>query len=80
MLRRLGNAEAGIEPTWLIWDTCPRLVETIPAMQHDPHRVEDVLKVDADPEGKNGDDPYDGARYGIMEAINVQGDGVMVSY
>ena len=27
-----------------------RLVETLPAMQHDPNRLEDVLKVDADEE------------------------------
>lgn len=80
MLRRLGNPEANIDPTWFIWDTCPRLIETMPALQHDPKRVEDVLKVDADPEGLNGDDPYDGARYGIMERIDLYGDGVMVNY
>ncbi len=80
ILRRLGNPEAGIDPTWFIWDTCPQLIETMPAMQHDPNRVEDVLKVDADPEGLNGDDPYDGSRYGIMERIYMLGDGVMVSY
>lgn len=80
MLRRLGNAEANILPTWFIWDTCPWLIETIPAMQHDPHRVEDVLKMDADPEGRNGDDPYDSARYGVMEEANTGGDGVMLPY
>jgi hypothetical protein len=35
-------------------------------MQTDPKRPEDVLKVDADTEGLNGDDPYDSARYGLM--------------
>lgn len=50
------------------------------ALQHDPNRVEDVLKVDADPERLDGDDPYDGACYGIMERIYLQVDGVMVSY
>lgn len=75
MLRRLGNPKAGIDPTWFIWDTCPRLIETMPALQHDPNRVEDVLKVDADPEGFNGDDPYDSSRYGIMARIDVHGDG-----
>lgn len=80
MLRRLDNAEANIQPTWFIWDTCPWMIETIPAMEHDPHRVEDVLKVDADAEGKNGDDPYDSARYGVMEEANTGGDGVIISY
>lgn len=80
MLRRLGNAEANIPPTWFIWDSCPWLIETIPAMQNDPHRVEDVLKVDADAEGRNGDDPYDSARYRLMEEANTVGDGVIVPY
>ena len=80
MLRRLGNPEANIDPTWFIWDTCPRLIETIPAMQHDPKRVEDVLKVNANLEGKEGDDPYDSSRYGLMERISLEPDGVMVSY
>jgi phage terminase large subunit len=66
MLRRLGNPEAGIDPTWQITRNCRRLIETIPAMQTDPKRPEDVLKVDADTEGLNGDDPYDSARYGLM--------------
>ncbi|MCC6602785.1 MAG: hypothetical protein IT327_06225 [Anaerolineae bacterium] len=80
MLRRLGNAEANIQPTWFIWDSCPWLIETIPAMQNDPNRVEDVLKVDADPEGKNGDDTYDSARYGLMEEVSMEGDGVILNY
>jgi hypothetical protein len=29
-------------------------VETVPAMQHDPHRPEDVLNVDCDEEGVGG--------------------------
>lgn len=49
-------------------------------MQNDPHRVEDVLKVDADPEGRNADDPYDSARYGLMEEANTVRNGVMVPY
>lgn len=35
-------------------------------MQHDPHRPEDVLKVDVDEDGNGGDDPYDTVRYGLM--------------
>lgn len=65
MLKRLGNPEAGLSPTWFIFNTCTALIDTIPAMLSDPHRPEDVLKVDADVEGIGGDDPYDAARYGI---------------
>ena len=64
--KRLGNPEMGIEPTLFIFNTCPRLIETLPMMQHDPKRLDDVLKVDADINGENGDDEYDSARYGIM--------------
>ena len=35
-------------------------------MLHDPHRPEDVLKVDIDEDGEGGDDAYDACRYGIM--------------
>ena len=36
-----------------------RLLDCLPAMQHDPNRPEDVLKVDADEEGVGGDDAAD---------------------
>ena len=73
-------AEANIQPTWFIWDTCPWLIEAMPAMQHDEHWVEDVLKVDADSEGKNGDDAYDSARYGVMDAKTHVKEGISVTY
>ena len=38
-------------------------IETLPALQHDPNRPEDVLKVDADEEGVGGDDCADCLRY-----------------
>jgi hypothetical protein len=41
-------------------------IATIPAMQHDPRRPEDVLKVDSDAQGVGGDDAYDMLRYGLM--------------
>lgn len=34
-----------------------------PALQHDPRRPEDVLKVDADEDGVGGDDAADCLRY-----------------
>jgi hypothetical protein len=42
---------------------CGRLIETLPALQHDPNRPEDVLKVDTDEEGVGGDDCADCLRY-----------------
>ena len=39
------------------------MLETLPALQHDPNRPEDVLKVDADEEGAGGDDSADALRY-----------------
>jgi hypothetical protein len=34
-----------------IHQRCARLLECLPALQHDPNRPEDVLKVDADEDG-----------------------------
>lgn len=68
VLRRLGDVEADpiIKPTLLIHERCARLIECLPAMEHDEHRPEDVLKIDTDENGLGGDDPYDCCRYGLM--------------
>jgi len=55
-----------IPPRVFIFETCVRLIECLPALVHDPHRPEDVLKVDCDDEGEGGDDFYDDFRYGMM--------------
>ena len=68
ILRRLGDSESGIPPTVLVSRRCARLIECLPAMEHDEHRPEDVLKVDADDNGLGGDDSYDSFRYGLMYA------------
>ena len=52
--------------TIFIYDTCQKLVETLLTLEHDPHRPEDVLKVDVDENGDGGDDLYDALRYGVM--------------
>ena len=60
----LGLAPSGgVKPTLFIHQRCGRLIETLPALQHDPNRPEDVLKVDADDEGNGGDDAADCLRY-----------------
>lgn len=69
LLKLLGRPDEGadyIEPQIEISDRCVRLIENIPSLQHDPHRPEDVLKVDIDEDGNGGDDPYDAGRYGLM--------------
>ena len=66
VLRRLGDVDQGIRPTVHIFSTCPRLIETLPALEHDPHRPEDVLKTDTDEDGNGGDDAYDSCRYGLQ--------------
>jgi len=58
-----GDSDHGIRPTLFIHKRCGRLIETLPTLQHDPNRPEDVLKVDADEEGVGGDDAADALRY-----------------
>jgi len=68
LLVRLGDPAAGIAPTFFVHERCRRLIDCLPALQHDPNRPEDVLKWDADEDGGGGDDAYDALRYGIMAA------------
>jgi hypothetical protein len=63
VLQRLGDPGCGLAAKMFIHQRCGRLVETLPAMQHDPNRPEDVLKVDADEDGVGGDDAADCLRY-----------------
>src|SRR5262249_6364856 len=63
VLQGFGDPEGGILPKLFIHGRCGRLVETVPALQHDPHRPEDVLKVDCDEDGVGGDDAADALRY-----------------
>ncbi len=63
ILERLGDAGAGIRPSLFIHERCARLLECLAALQHDPARPEDVLKIDADEGGTGGDDAADALRY-----------------
>ena len=60
-----GEPEHGVRPTLFIHQRCKRLIETLPTLQHDPNRPEDVLKVDADEDGVGGDDAADCLRYAV---------------
>ena len=76
ILTRFGDLDAKppLPPSLTIMDRCSRLIECLPSLEHDPHRPEDVRKVDCDDDGVGGDDPYDAARYGIMAAYPVKSD------
>ena len=63
LMTRFGDVDAGIRPTLFVHQRCGRLIETLPSLQHDPNRPEDVLKVDADEDGIGGDDAADCLRY-----------------
>ena len=69
LMQGFGDGENGIRPTLFIHQRCKRLVETIPNLQHDPTRPEDVLKVDADDDGVGGDDAADCLRYLVATKI-----------
>lgn len=68
MLMRLGDVDAGIAPTLFVSERCTRLIECMPALEHNPSKPEDVLKWDTDDDGNGGDDAGDCARYLTMAA------------
>ena len=80
MLARLGNPDAGIPATWKIFSNCVQLIQNLPNMLSDPKRPEDVLKIDADEAGVGGDDPYDAARYGLMQQQIINTGGFSATY
>jgi len=69
ILKRLGDQEASLRPSLFIHRRWERLVDCLPALQHDPTRPEDVLKVDPDDVGIGGDDAADCLRYLVATKI-----------
>lgn len=68
ILSRFGDPSLGQDPTLYIFERCERLIRCIPDLQHDEKKVEDVQKVNANPEtGEGGDDEADSFRYGVMQ-------------
>jgi len=54
-------------PRLMIHPRCKQLIACLPRLVHDPHRPEDVLKVDStDTDPYCGDDTYDCLRYFLM--------------
>jgi phage terminase large subunit len=66
VMRLLGDPANGVPSRLTIFDRCTHLIECLPAMEHDPNRPEDVLKVDVDEDGNGGDDPYDSFGMGVL--------------
>lgn len=60
-------ASGRTRPRFYLFTNCPISFDCLTRMQHDPSRLEDVLKVDAS-EGDplTGDDAYDMIRYALM--------------
>lgn len=55
------------KPRLFIFKTCPKTFDCLTRMEHDPKRLEDVLKVDAtEGDPMTGDDAYDMVRYAMM--------------
>ena len=71
VMQGLGDVEGCVRPTLFIHKRCGRLIETLPTLQHDPNRPEDVLKIDADEDGVGGDDAADALRYGVATKSRV---------
>ena len=65
ILKLLGDKDAGHPARLFIHKRCARLLDCIPALEHDPKKPEDVLKWDVDDDGNGGDDSGDALRYGI---------------
>lgn len=67
---RLGNpvCDPPVAPTLLFNPSCRTTFLALSRMVHDPRKTEDVLKVNADAEGRGGDDEYDMVRYAVMAA------------
>jgi hypothetical protein len=64
MLARLAEVEVGLAPTrFPASGVVQRLIETLPAFQHDLNRLANMLKMDADKDGNGGDDAADTTRH-----------------
>lgn len=68
--QRLGDPDAGINPTLFIHPRCRKLIACLPYLQHDLDRPGDVLKININEEGLGGDDLADALRYLVASTAN----------
>jgi phage terminase large subunit len=66
LLRLLGDPRNGRPASLFVTESCPMLIAQMPTMIHDDKHPEVPKKIDADDDGRGGDDAYDAARYGAM--------------
>jgi phage terminase large subunit len=66
ILQLLGDPLENMPPRLFISPKCTQLIESLPLLEHNPMRPEDVRKINTDEEGNGGDDFYDAFRYGVM--------------
>jgi phage terminase large subunit len=67
LAKLLGSPRRGIHPTWYITENSSRLIATLPYLERDPNKSEDVMKWNMDANGEGGDDAYDCAGYGLYK-------------
>jgi hypothetical protein len=80
ILTRLGDPARGVSSRLFISARCAGLIDTLPLLQHNPARPEDVLKWDTDDDGIGGDDYADGARYAVMAGADDGRYGFAMGY
>jgi phage terminase large subunit len=68
--QRLGDPDAGINPTLFIHPRCRKLIACLPYLQHNPDCPGDVLKTNINEEGLGGDDLADAMRYLVATPAN----------
>lgn len=56
-------------PSLYFFENAEKVFDVISSMQYSQNVPEDVAKMDADAEGNNGDDLYDGFGYGLMAYV-----------
>ena len=55
------------KPRFYIFNTCPISFDCLTRVEHNPDKIEDVLKIDSvEGDPMSGDDAYDMIRYGLM--------------
>ena len=59
ILKRLGDPDKQRRPSLYVHRRCKMTIEQIPLACHNPKKPEDILKFNADDEGRNGDDALD---------------------
>lgn len=74
--RLLGDPRNDKLPRLRISRKCTRLIDLLPYLLRNPNNAEDVLKVNADDEGRGGDDAADALRY-ALDGVETMGSAFL---